>query len=73
MLLVVHHDEVADGVEDFQPVAVSLLHASEEEGILERNAGVSGYGAQQLVIFHGGRRTAIGETKHADEFARGTG
>jgi hypothetical protein len=40
VLLVVDHDEVADGIEDFQPVAVGLLHASEQAGILERDAGM---------------------------------
>ena len=73
VLLVVDDDEVADGIENFQPVAVGLLHAGEEAGILERDAGMAGDGAQQLLIFDGGRDAAIGETKHADQFTRGTG
>ena len=32
VLLVVDHDEVADGIEDFQPVAVGLVHAGEQDG-----------------------------------------
>ena len=70
VLLVVDHDEIADGIEDFQPVAVGLLHAREQAGILERDAGMAGDGAQQLVIFDGGRGAAVGETENADKFAR---
>ena len=69
VLLVVDDDEVADGIEDFQPVAIGLLHAGEEEGIFEGNAGVSGDGAKQLVIFDGRWAATVGETQHANEFA----
>jgi hypothetical protein len=72
VLLVVDDDEVADGVEYFQPVTVRLLHAGEEAGILERDAGVTGDGAQQLMIFDGGRRAAVGKAKNTDEFSRRT-
>ena len=71
VLLVVDDDEVADRVEHFHPVAVGLLHAGEQAGVLERDAGVPGDGAQQLVFFDGGRGAAVGETKHADQFPRG--
>ena len=30
---VVHHDEVGDGIKDFQPVAVGLFDAGEQAGI----------------------------------------
>ena len=70
VLFVVDDDEVADGIEDFQPVAVGLLHACEQAGILESDAGMAGDSAQQLVIFDGGRGAAVGETKNADEFSR---
>src|SRR5450631_768657 len=73
VLLVMDDDEVADGIEDFKPVAVSLLHAGKEAGILESDAGMAGDGAQQLVIFNGGRSAAVGEAKHAHEFSRGAG
>src|SRR5580698_9012588 len=66
-------DEIADGVEDFEPVPVGLLHAGKEAGIFESDAGMSGNSTQQLMIFDGGRRAAIGKTKNADEFARGAG
>ena len=46
VLLIVDHDEVADGIEDFQPVAVGLLHASEQARILESDAGMAGDGTQ---------------------------
>ena len=72
VLLVVDHDEVADGVEDLQPVAVGLLHAGKQAGVFERDAGMTGDRAQQLVIFGRRRRTAIGQTEHADQFSRGT-
>ena len=70
-MLVMNDDEVADGIEDLQPVAVGLLHTSKEAGIFECDAGMAGDGAQQLVIFDGGRGAAVGETKHADQFAGG--
>ena len=53
VLFVMHHDEVADGIEDFQPVPVGLLHAGKQAGILERDAGMAGNRAQQLLIFRG--------------------
>jgi len=70
VLLVMDHDEVADGIEDFQPVAVGLVHAGKQEGVLESDAGMAGDGAQQLAIFDGGRGATVGETENADEFAR---
>ncbi len=70
VLLVVHHDEVADGIEDFQPMAVGLLHAGKQAGIFQRDAGMAGDGAQQLAVGHGGRSAAVGEAQHAGQFAR---
>ena len=46
VLLVMNDDEIRDGIKNFQPVTVGLLHAGEQARILERDAGVSGNGAQ---------------------------
>ena len=70
VLLVVDDDEVADGVEDFQPVAVGLLHTGKEAGILESDTGVTGDRSQQLPIFDAGRSATVGETKNTDKFSR---
>ena len=48
---VMHDDEVADGVENFDPVAVRLLHAGKQAGVFESDAGMAGDGAQQLLVF----------------------
>src|SRR5258705_7863967 len=40
MRLVVDNDEVADSVEHFHPVTVRLLHAREQAGVFQSNAGV---------------------------------
>src|SRR5271155_2255972 len=71
VLLVVDHYEVTDRVEDFQPMAVGLLHAGKKTGVLESDAGVAGDGAQQLLIFAARRSAPVGETKNADLFPRG--
>ncbi len=73
VLLVMDHDEIADGIEHIQPVPVRLLHAGKQSGILQSDAGVAGDGAQQLLILEAGRGAAVGETKHTDEFSRRTG
>ena len=73
VLLVVHDDEIADGVKHIQPVAIRLLHPGKETGVFESDAGVTGDGAQQLMILGARRRTAIGETENADQFSRGAG
>ena len=72
VLLIVHHNEVADRVEDLQPVPVGLLHPGKQTGIFQSDAGVTGDGPQQLVIFSARRAAAIGQTQDANEFSRGT-
>ena len=45
--LVVHHDEIGDGVEDLHPVAVGLLDAGKQAGVFQRHGGVTGHGFQE--------------------------
>ena len=49
--LVVHDDEVGDGVENLHPVAIGLLDAGEQAGILQRHGGMAGHGFQKDAIF----------------------
>ena len=68
---VVNDDVIADGVEDFDPMTVRLLHAGEQASILERNAGMAGHSAQQLPVVGAGRRVSIGKAEHSNQFSRG--
>ena len=49
--LIVHHDEVGDGVEDLDPMAVRLLDAGEQPRILQRHRGMTRHGFQENSIF----------------------
>ena len=44
--LVMDHDVVGDGIEDFHPVPVGLIHASEKAGVFQRHRGVAGDGVK---------------------------
>ena len=68
---VVHHDEIADGVEDFHPVSVGPIHAGEKAGILQSDGGGTGDGLQKLFIFPRHRPAAIGQAQHPDQVTRG--
>src|SRR5215831_3202642 len=65
--LVMNHDEVTDGVKDFDPVAVRFFHAREKTRIFKSDGGMSGDGAQELGIFDAGSRAAVCETKNTDQ------
>ena len=64
------HDEIADSVEDFDPVSIGLFHVGEQTGILQCDRSVTGNGLQELVVVCGQRLSAIRKAKHPDHFAR---
>ena len=70
---VVHHDEVGDGVKNFQPVAIGLFDAGEQAGIFQSHGGVAGNGFQQVAVFGRERAGASGEAEQAGEFSIGAG
>ena len=63
---VVGHDEIADGIENLDPVPVGLVHAGEEPGIFQRHRGVSCNGLQNLVVFLGQPLFAVSQEQHAN-------
>ncbi len=66
---VVGHNEIADGVEDLDPVPVGLVHAGKQAGIFQRHRGVPCDGLQDLVVFvH--PLFAVSEEQNADQFSR---
>ncbi len=60
------HDEIADGVEDFDPVPVGLIHAGKQAGIFQRDRGMSRNGLQDLFVFIRARQSLCDapETQH---------
>ena len=44
------HDEVADGIENFCPVPVGVIHAGEQPGIFQCNRCVLCHRLQKLLI-----------------------
>ena len=73
VILIMHDDEVGNGVKDFQPVAVRLFDASKEAGIFQCHGGVSGNGIEQVAIFDGERTVASRQAKQTGEISIGTG
>ena len=71
--LIVHDDEVADGVEDFHPMAIRMFDAGEQPGIFQGHGGVAGYGFEQVAIFRGERTGAPGKAEQTGEFSVGPG
>ena len=69
VVFIVDHNEVADGVKDFQPVAVRLLDASEEARIFQSDRSVSCNGVKQFLVLLQQRLTAISETQHTHQIA----
>src|SRR5258708_38822915 len=65
--LVVSDDEIGNGVEDLNPVAIGLLHAGEEAGVFEGDASLSGDGLEQLAVFLGQRLGAIYQAQRAED------
>ena len=47
---VMGHDEIADGIENFNPVPVGLVHAGKKAGIFQRDGSVARDGLQDLVV-----------------------
>ena len=69
---VVGDNEIADGVENLDPVPVGLVHARKQAGIFEGHRGVSGDGLKDLRIFVGRKRFAISQIQDAYQFSRRT-
>ena len=70
--LIVDHDEIGDGVKDFQPVAVRLFNASEQARIVQGHGGVCGYSFQQIAVFGRERTGASGEAEQPSELSIGS-
>ena len=66
---VVSHDEIANGVEDFDPVPVRLFHVSEKTGILQCNRSVTGNSLQKLLVIRRKWLSAIPKAKYSNHFS----
>ncbi len=49
--MIVDHDEIGDGIENFHPVPVRLLDPGEEARIFKRHRAMAGHGFQKDAIF----------------------
>ena len=67
---VVGHDEIADGIENLDPVPVGLVHARKQAGIFQGHRGVAGDGLQDLVVFVRTELFAISQAQDAYQFSR---
>ena len=63
------HDEIADGIENFNPVPVGLVHAGKKAGIFQRDRSVAGDGLQNLVVIFRGL-FAISQAQDAHQLSR---
>ena len=59
--LVVHDDEVGDGIENLHPVTVRLLDTGEQSRVLQRHGGVPGHGLEEYPILRVQRRRPAGK------------
>ena len=66
--LVVHHDEVADGIEDLNPLRVRLCHAAEKAGVVQGDGGIFGDRLQQFAIGPQQFAAIVGDQQQADQF-----
>ncbi len=71
--LIVNHNEVGDGVKDFQPVAVGLFDPGKQAGIFQSHGGVASNGFEQVAIFRRQRACKSGEAEQTSECPIGTG
>ena len=65
---VVSDDEIADGIENLDPVAVGLVHAGKQAGIFQRHCGMSCDGLQHLLVVFRHGLLAISQAQHAHQF-----
>src|SRR6266550_8819473 len=65
---VVSYDEIADGIEDFDPVPVRLFHVSEKTGILQCNRRVTGNSLQELLVIRRKWLSSIPKAKYSNHF-----
>ena len=63
-----HHDKVADGIEDLRPVAVGLLDAGKLPGVFQGHGGVSRHGFQKDAIILSQSGGMARQTKHPGQF-----
>ena len=68
---VMGHDEIADGIENFDPMPVGLIHAGEQAGIFQAHRRMTRDRLQNLFIAIGKRLSPSLEAENANQFTRG--
>ena len=69
--MVMHNDEVADGVENLDPLGIRLGHPAEKTGIVQGNRGISCDRLQQLVIAPDEFAATVGDQQQANQLVVG--
>ena len=67
MLLIVNYEKIGDGIEYFYPMAVSLIHPSEEASILQGDGCMPYNRLQQLFVFLTQGAVSVGQAKHSNQ------